>query len=107
MAFGCKKVAIFLGLSVNPSVPGKRILVLNGGYRGNVGTLESINEKTFSATVVIETVSILLKGRNLKMLLKCAMVPPPIGWVVCFISFNFMSVMYYSNIVDLQCCVHF
>ncbi|XP_061291725.1 DNA/RNA-binding protein KIN17 isoform X1 [Bos javanicus] len=35
--------------------PGKRILVLNGGYRGNEGTLESINEKTFSATIVIET----------------------------------------------------
>lgn len=87
MAFGCKKVAIFLGLSVNPSVPGKRILVLNGGYRGNVGTLESINEKTFSATVVIETVSILLKGGNLKMLLKCAMVrPPPLdGWFVLFL----------------------
>ncbi|XP_012497630.1 PREDICTED: DNA/RNA-binding protein KIN17 [Propithecus coquereli] len=38
--------------------PGKRILVLNGGYRGNEGTLESINEKTFSATIVIETVSL-------------------------------------------------
>ncbi|XP_054377875.1 DNA/RNA-binding protein KIN17 isoform X2 [Pongo abelii] len=36
--------------------PGKRILVLNGGYRGNEGTLESINEKTFSATIIIETV---------------------------------------------------
>ncbi|XP_070328054.1 DNA/RNA-binding protein KIN17 isoform X2 [Odocoileus virginianus] len=35
--------------------PGKRIRVLNGGYRGNEGTLESINEKTFSATIVIET----------------------------------------------------
>uniref|UniRef100_A0A8I4A1X6 DNA/RNA-binding protein KIN17 n=1 Tax=Callithrix jacchus TaxID=9483 RepID=A0A8I4A1X6_CALJA len=39
--------------------PGKRILVLNGGYRGNEGTLESINEKTFSATVVIETLETL------------------------------------------------
>lgn len=44
--------------------PGKRILVLNGGYRGNVGTLESINEKTFSATVVIETGP--LKGRRVE-----------------------------------------
>ena len=50
---------IFFVLSVNSfSVAGKRILVLNGGYRGNEGTLESINEKTFSATIVIETVSI-------------------------------------------------
>ena len=50
---------IFFVLSVNSfSVVGKRILVLNGGYRGNEGTLESINEKTFSATIVIETVSI-------------------------------------------------
>ena len=106
MAFGCKKVAIFLGLSVNPSVPGKRILVLNGGYRGNVGTLESINEKTFSATVVIETVSIFTQRQKFENAFKMCHAPP-IGWVVCFISFNFMSVMYYSNIVDLQCCVHF
>ncbi|XP_055963977.1 DNA/RNA-binding protein KIN17-like [Sorex fumeus] len=35
--------------------PGKRILILNGSYRGNEGTLESINEKAFSAAVVIET----------------------------------------------------
>ncbi|XP_037059318.1 DNA/RNA-binding protein KIN17-like [Peromyscus leucopus] len=44
--------------------PGKRILVLNGGYRGNEGTLESINEKAFSATVVIETGP--LKGRRVE-----------------------------------------
>lgn len=44
--------------------PGKRVLVLNGGYRGNEGTLESINEKTFSATIVIETGP--LKGRRLE-----------------------------------------
>ncbi|ELK23538.1 DNA/RNA-binding protein KIN17 [Myotis davidii] len=43
---------------------GKRILVLNGGYRGNEGTLESINEKTFSATIVIETGP--LKGRRVE-----------------------------------------
>uniref|UniRef100_A0A2K6NRT9 DNA/RNA-binding protein KIN17 n=1 Tax=Rhinopithecus roxellana TaxID=61622 RepID=A0A2K6NRT9_RHIRO len=36
--------------------PGKTMLVLNGGYRGNEGTLESIDEKPFSATIVIETV---------------------------------------------------
>ncbi|KAL6040155.1 hypothetical protein STEG23_033671 [Scotinomys teguina] len=44
--------------------PGKRILVLNGGYRGNEGTLESINEQTFSATIVIETGP--LKGRRVE-----------------------------------------
>ncbi|XP_060048120.1 DNA/RNA-binding protein KIN17 isoform X2 [Erinaceus europaeus] len=44
--------------------PGKRILVLNGGYKGNEGTLESINEKTFSATIVIETGP--LKGRRVE-----------------------------------------
>lgn len=42
-------------------VVGKKILVLNGGYRGNEGILESINEKTFSATIVIETVSVCTK----------------------------------------------
>ena len=40
--------------------PGIRILVLNVGHRGNEGTLESINEKTFSATIVIETTQALI-----------------------------------------------
>ena len=34
--------------------PGQRVLVLNGGYRGNEGTLKYINEKAFSAKIVIE-----------------------------------------------------
>uniref|UniRef100_A0A670YZP1 Kin17 DNA and RNA binding protein n=1 Tax=Pseudonaja textilis TaxID=8673 RepID=A0A670YZP1_PSETE len=38
--------------------PGKKVLVLNGGYRGNEATLLGINEKSFSATVLIESVSI-------------------------------------------------
>lgn len=33
-------------------------MVLNGGYRGNEGILESINEKKFSATIIIDSVSI-------------------------------------------------
>ncbi|KAG8576888.1 hypothetical protein GDO81_010010 [Engystomops pustulosus] len=36
-------------------VPGKQVLILNGGYKGNFGTLESINEKSFSATIVISS----------------------------------------------------
>ncbi|XP_044132674.1 DNA/RNA-binding protein KIN17 isoform X1 [Bufo gargarizans] len=43
-------------------VPGKQILILNGGYKGNLGILESIKEKSFSATIVID--SGLLKGRK-------------------------------------------
>ncbi|NXL19082.1 KIN17 protein, partial [Setophaga kirtlandii] len=35
--------------------PGKRVLVLNGGYRGNEGILESINEKRFSVTITIDS----------------------------------------------------
>ncbi|KAM6436234.1 DNA/RNA-binding protein KIN17 [Liasis olivaceus] len=42
--------------------PGKKVLVLNGGYRGNEATLQGINEKTFSATVLIESGP--LKGRQ-------------------------------------------
>uniref|UniRef100_A0A8C7DU06 Kin17 DNA and RNA binding protein n=1 Tax=Naja naja TaxID=35670 RepID=A0A8C7DU06_NAJNA len=38
--------------------PGKKVLILNGGYRGNEATLLGINEKSFSATVLIESVSI-------------------------------------------------
>lgn len=33
-------------------------MVLNGGYRGNEGILESINEKRFSVTITIDSVSI-------------------------------------------------
>lgn len=38
-------------------------MVLNGGYRGNEGILESINEKKFSATIIIDSVSIKKDGR--------------------------------------------
>ncbi|XP_048357969.1 DNA/RNA-binding protein KIN17-like [Sphaerodactylus townsendi] len=44
--------------------PGKKVLVLNGGYRGNEATLEGINEKTFSATILIETGP--LQGRRVE-----------------------------------------
>ncbi|KAJ7329274.1 hypothetical protein JRQ81_015448 [Phrynocephalus forsythii] len=44
--------------------PGKRVRVLNGGYRGNEATLICINEKTFSATVTIESGP--LKGRQVE-----------------------------------------
>ncbi|XP_053262794.1 DNA/RNA-binding protein KIN17 [Podarcis raffonei] len=44
--------------------PGKKVLVLNGGYRGNEATLESIHEKKFSATILIETGP--LKGRKVE-----------------------------------------
>lgn len=46
--------------------PGKQVLVLNGGYKGNVGTLESINEKSFSATIVIDSGP--LRGRKVDSL---------------------------------------
>ncbi|XP_043944297.1 DNA/RNA-binding protein KIN17 [Protopterus annectens] len=35
--------------------PGKRVLILNGGYRGNTAILDSINEKKFCATVIIDS----------------------------------------------------
>uniref|UniRef100_A0A8D2KYB5 DNA/RNA-binding protein KIN17 n=1 Tax=Varanus komodoensis TaxID=61221 RepID=A0A8D2KYB5_VARKO len=44
--------------------PGKKVLVLNGGYRGNEAILESINEKAFSATIVIDSGP--LKGRQVE-----------------------------------------
>ena len=46
-------VTVFLFL-----ISGKKVMVLNGGYRGNEGILESINEKRFSATIIIDSVSI-------------------------------------------------
>lgn len=39
------------------AISGKKVLVLNGGYRGNEGILESINEKSFCATIIIDSVS--------------------------------------------------
>ncbi|NXH42927.1 KIN17 protein, partial [Dicaeum eximium] len=44
--------------------PGKKVMVLNGGYRGIEGILESINEKTFSVTITIDSGP--LKGRRVK-----------------------------------------
>uniref|UniRef100_A0A8B9C935 DNA/RNA-binding protein KIN17 n=1 Tax=Anser brachyrhynchus TaxID=132585 RepID=A0A8B9C935_9AVES len=44
--------------------PGKKVMVLNGGYRGNEGILESINEKKFSATIIIDSGP--LKGRRVE-----------------------------------------
>ncbi|NXF27307.1 KIN17 protein, partial [Rhodinocichla rosea] len=44
--------------------PGKKVLVLNGGYSGNEGILESINEKRFSVTITIDSGP--LKGRRVE-----------------------------------------
>ncbi|XP_015681418.1 DNA/RNA-binding protein KIN17 [Protobothrops mucrosquamatus] len=44
--------------------PGKKVLILNGGYRGNEAMLQSISEKAFSATVLIESGP--LKGRQVE-----------------------------------------
>uniref|UniRef100_A0A8D2M8V3 DNA/RNA-binding protein Kin17 WH-like domain-containing protein n=1 Tax=Zonotrichia albicollis TaxID=44394 RepID=A0A8D2M8V3_ZONAL len=44
--------------------PGKKVLVLNGGYRGNEGILESINEKRSSVTITINSGP--LKGRRVE-----------------------------------------
>ncbi|XP_064277539.1 DNA/RNA-binding protein KIN17-like [Passer domesticus] len=43
---------------------GKKVLVLNGGYRGNEGILESINEKRFSVTITIASGP--LRGRRVE-----------------------------------------
>ncbi|NWX62153.1 KIN17 protein, partial [Promerops cafer] len=43
---------------------GKKVMVLNGGYRGNEGILESINEKRFSVTITIDSGP--LKGRRVE-----------------------------------------
>ncbi|NWS34285.1 KIN17 protein, partial [Polioptila caerulea] len=44
--------------------PGKKVMVVNGGYRGNEGILESINEKSFSVAIIIDSGP--LKGRRVK-----------------------------------------
>ncbi|XP_069085365.1 DNA/RNA-binding protein KIN17 isoform X2 [Pleurodeles waltl] len=44
--------------------PGKRVRILNGGYRGNEGVLDCIDEKSFSATITIDSGP--LKGRKLE-----------------------------------------
>ncbi|NXH56100.1 KIN17 protein, partial [Rhabdornis inornatus] len=44
--------------------PGKKVMVLNGGYRGNEGILESIDEKRFSVTITIDSGP--LKGCRVK-----------------------------------------
>ncbi|NWQ99274.1 KIN17 protein, partial [Paradoxornis webbianus] len=47
--------------------PGKKVMVLNGGYIGNEGILESINEKRFSVTITIDSGP--FKGRRVKDIL--------------------------------------
>ncbi|NWZ73141.1 KIN17 protein, partial [Acrocephalus arundinaceus] len=44
--------------------PGKKVMVLNGGYRGYEGILESINEKRFSVTITIDSGP--LRGRRVE-----------------------------------------
>ncbi|NP_001004824.1 DNA/RNA-binding protein KIN17 [Xenopus tropicalis] len=44
--------------------PGKRVFVLNGGYKGHFGILDCINEKSFSATIEIDSGP--LKGRKVE-----------------------------------------
>ncbi|NP_001087479.1 Kin17 DNA and RNA binding protein S homeolog [Xenopus laevis] len=44
--------------------PGKRVLVLNGGYKGHFGILDGIIEKRFSATIEIDSGP--LKGRKVE-----------------------------------------
>ncbi|MBN3325595.1 KIN17 protein, partial [Atractosteus spatula] len=39
--------------------PGKRVLVLNGSYREMEAILESIDERTFSATLILDSVSMI------------------------------------------------
>ncbi|MBN3271728.1 KIN17 protein, partial [Polyodon spathula] len=39
--------------------PGKRVLVLNGGYRGSEAILDSIDEKKFTALITIDSVSVM------------------------------------------------
>lgn len=50
-------ISIPLHLVVSPPA-GKRVLILNGPYRDVEAVLEGIDEKNFSATLTLETVSI-------------------------------------------------
>ena len=51
------KTQTVLHLVVSPPA-GKRVLILNGPYRDVEAVLEGIDEKNFSATLTLETVSI-------------------------------------------------
>ncbi|XP_069764325.1 DNA/RNA-binding protein KIN17 isoform X1 [Narcine bancroftii] len=44
--------------------PGKKLLVVNGGYRGNEAILDSIHETIFSATIIIDSGP--LQGRKVE-----------------------------------------
>ncbi|XP_075064695.1 DNA/RNA-binding protein KIN17 [Mixophyes fleayi] len=46
--------------------PGKKVLILNGGYKGHIGILDCINEKSFSATIIIDSGP--LKGQRVESL---------------------------------------
>lgn len=46
--------------TVIPAI-GKRVLIVNGAYRGEEATLEAINERDFSAKLVIAAVSFFIQ----------------------------------------------
>ncbi|XP_033370573.1 DNA/RNA-binding protein KIN17-like [Parus major] len=52
---GCKLKLDQTHLETVIPAPGKKVMVLNGGYRGNEGILESISEKKFSVTITIDS----------------------------------------------------
>uniref|UniRef100_A0A8D2P8V8 DNA/RNA-binding protein KIN17 n=2 Tax=Zosterops TaxID=36298 RepID=A0A8D2P8V8_ZOSLA len=61
---GCKLKVDQTHLETVIPAPGKKVMVLNGGYKGFEGILESINEKRFSVTITIDSGP--LKGRRVK-----------------------------------------
>uniref|UniRef100_A0A3B4BQY3 DNA/RNA-binding protein Kin17 WH-like domain-containing protein n=1 Tax=Pygocentrus nattereri TaxID=42514 RepID=A0A3B4BQY3_PYGNA len=50
--------------------PGKRVVIVNGQYRDAEAILEGINEKNFSATLIIDSVSF-IRGVNIPLLKSC------------------------------------
>ncbi|XP_057588502.1 DNA/RNA-binding protein KIN17 isoform X3 [Hippopotamus amphibius kiboko] len=91
--------------------PGKRILVLNGGYRGNEGTLESINEKTFSATIVIETVSMFTQRQKFQNAFKMCRGVFSLDWYFKNFLFAFCpvwkSISLFSLMTDITKAFYF
>ena len=56
-AKGYFRIIFFVIVNVCFLSVGKRIMVVNGGYRGTEAVLESINERKFSCTVTLKQVS--------------------------------------------------
>ena len=54
------RLFVFTELNLKYRILGKKVLIVNGGYRGNIATMEDVHMEKFCATVKIVEVLIMI-----------------------------------------------